>query len=177
MLAITMLVFQGAVCCRKHYVGCLCGAGRPEQGAAEGRYPGAASPSPLQTDRHDLPQGYRVRGRPVLGRLHHEYWLEKVGMNAHAILAARRCRTAPMETVGHSARFSGRSRRLRWSEHYQDRNQSSRPGTGWNIRSKVYISFHGLSPVYSTRSQFWLSSAEFTRHSSSNHRILASPKA
>jgi hypothetical protein len=34
--------------------------------------------------------GYRVRRKPVLGGLDHEYWLENVGMNAHAILAGHR---------------------------------------------------------------------------------------
>jgi len=33
---------------------------------------------PLQKQRHQIPQGYRVRARPILGGLHHEYRLEKI---------------------------------------------------------------------------------------------------
>jgi len=35
-------------------------------------------PVPLQKQRHQIPEGYRVRARPILGGLHHEYLLEKI---------------------------------------------------------------------------------------------------
>jgi len=39
--------------------------------------PGDGLPVPLQTQRHQISEGYRVRARPILGGLHHEYRLEK----------------------------------------------------------------------------------------------------
>jgi putative transposase len=51
--------------------------GRPHKGLGPG------IPQPLVTipapspDRHVIPTGLRVRARPVLGGLHHEYSLEK----------------------------------------------------------------------------------------------------
>jgi Integrase core domain len=35
-------------------------------------------PVPLQKQRHQIPQGYRVSAKPILGGLHHEYRLEKI---------------------------------------------------------------------------------------------------
>jgi putative transposase len=35
-------------------------------------------PVPLQEQRHQIPEGYRVRARPILGGLHHEYLLDKI---------------------------------------------------------------------------------------------------
>jgi hypothetical protein len=32
---------------------------------------------PLQAHRHQIPQNQWVVAQPVLGGLHHEYWLEK----------------------------------------------------------------------------------------------------
>jgi putative transposase len=40
--------------------------------------PGDGLPVPLQKQRHQIPEGYRVRARPILGGLHHEYRLEKI---------------------------------------------------------------------------------------------------
>jgi putative transposase len=41
--------------------------------------PAPLHPSPPQSEhRHQLPPGHRLRCKPVLGGLHHEYWLEKV---------------------------------------------------------------------------------------------------
>jgi putative transposase len=35
-------------------------------------------PVPLEEQRHRIPTGYQVRATPILGGLHHEYWLEKI---------------------------------------------------------------------------------------------------
>jgi putative transposase len=35
-------------------------------------------PVPLQKERHQIPTGYQVRAKPILGGLHHEYRLEKM---------------------------------------------------------------------------------------------------
>jgi transposase InsO family protein len=35
-------------------------------------------PVPRQQQRHQIPQGYRVSAKPILGGLHHEYRLEKI---------------------------------------------------------------------------------------------------
>jgi putative transposase len=40
--------------------------------------PGDGLPVPLQKQRHQIPAGYRVRTKPILGGLHHEYRLEKI---------------------------------------------------------------------------------------------------
>jgi putative transposase len=40
--------------------------------------PGDGLPVPLQKQRHQIPAGYRVRAKPILGGLHHEYRLEKI---------------------------------------------------------------------------------------------------
>lgn len=148
----------------------------------------------------------RTGSRILVGKRRHERARNSCGPQG--------CRTSATETVGHSARFSGRSRRLRWrrlaeppasaptrhlrafgpsrregvvqavpqaglrsSEHYPDQDQSSRREDWLEHPEQGVDPIYGLSPVSSTRSQFWLSSAEFTTHSSSNHRILASPRA
>jgi putative transposase len=40
--------------------------------------PANGLPVPLQKQRHQIPAGYRVRAKPVLGGLHHKYRLEKI---------------------------------------------------------------------------------------------------
>jgi putative transposase len=40
--------------------------------------PGDGLPVPLQKQRHQIPAGYRVSAKPILGGLHHEYRLEKI---------------------------------------------------------------------------------------------------
>jgi putative transposase len=41
--------------------------------------PAPLHPSPPRSDhRHHIPRGHRVHCKPVLGGLHHEYWLEKI---------------------------------------------------------------------------------------------------
>jgi hypothetical protein len=35
---------------------------------------------PMSGHRHHLPAGHVLRSKPVLGGLHHEYWLEKVAV-------------------------------------------------------------------------------------------------
>jgi putative transposase len=40
--------------------------------------PGDGLPVPLQEQRHRIPAGYRVRAKPILGGLQHEYQLEKI---------------------------------------------------------------------------------------------------
>jgi len=43
--------------------------------------PGIPEPTqaqlPASVHRHKLPEGYRIKSKPVLGGLHHEYSLEK----------------------------------------------------------------------------------------------------
>jgi putative transposase len=40
--------------------------------------PGDDLPVPRQQQRHQIPKGYRVSAKPILGGLHHEYRLEKI---------------------------------------------------------------------------------------------------
>jgi putative transposase len=40
--------------------------------------PGDGLPAPLQKEHYQIPVGYRVSVRPILGGLHHEYRLEKM---------------------------------------------------------------------------------------------------
>jgi transposase InsO family protein len=40
--------------------------------------PANGLPVPRQKQRHQIPVGYRVSARPILGGLHHEYRLEKM---------------------------------------------------------------------------------------------------
>jgi putative transposase len=40
--------------------------------------PEAGLPVPLQKQRHQIPMGYRVKAKSILGGLHHEYRLEKI---------------------------------------------------------------------------------------------------
>jgi putative transposase len=53
--------------------------GRPHSSLGPGLpAPGGGLPVPLDTQRHQIPTGYRVRAKPILGGLHHEYRLEKI---------------------------------------------------------------------------------------------------
>jgi len=40
--------------------------------------PGHSSPVPIQKQRHQLQEGYRVKSKAILGGLHHGYWLEEI---------------------------------------------------------------------------------------------------
>jgi len=52
--------------------------GRPHMALGPGiPQPLVALPAPLQEQRHRLPAHGRVVARPILGGLHHEYWLEE----------------------------------------------------------------------------------------------------
>jgi transposase InsO family protein len=53
--------------------------GRPHSGLGPGiPDPPEDLPVPLQSQRHELPDGYHVVSKPILGGLHHEYALEQV---------------------------------------------------------------------------------------------------
>lgn len=52
--------------------------GRPHMALGPGIPVPLQAPPPPGAHRHCLPAGQVVRSRPVLGGLHHEYWLEKV---------------------------------------------------------------------------------------------------
>jgi putative transposase len=57
---------------------CHYNAGRPHMALGPGiPQPPTQSPVPRQTHRHQLPKHLQVVARPVLGGLHHEYWLEE----------------------------------------------------------------------------------------------------
>jgi putative transposase len=52
--------------------------GRPHMSLGPGiPQPSASLPVVLQEHRHHLPARDRVGARPILGGVHHEYWLEK----------------------------------------------------------------------------------------------------
>jgi putative transposase len=51
--------------------------GRPHSALGPGIPEPSQAKVPVSGHRHRLPNGYRVASRPVLGRLHHEYGLEK----------------------------------------------------------------------------------------------------
>ncbi len=56
---------------------CHYNAGRPHMALGPGiPQPPTQSPVPRQAHRHQLPKHLHVVARPVLGGLHHEYWLE-----------------------------------------------------------------------------------------------------
>lgn len=56
---------------------CHYNAGRPHMALGPGiPQPPTESPVPRQAHRHQLPKHLHVVARPVLGGLHHEYWLE-----------------------------------------------------------------------------------------------------
>jgi putative transposase len=55
-----------------------CNAGRPHMALGAGiPQPPPRWPVPLQACRHRIPEHLRVVARPILGGLHHEYWLEE----------------------------------------------------------------------------------------------------
>jgi len=51
--------------------------GRPHSALGPGIPEPPQTVAPAGPHRHKLPAGYRVESTPVLGGLHHEYWLEK----------------------------------------------------------------------------------------------------
>ena len=53
--------------------------GRPHSSLGPGiPDPREGLPAPLAANRHEIPKGHRVVVQPILGGLHHEYWLEKI---------------------------------------------------------------------------------------------------
>jgi putative transposase len=52
--------------------------GKPHMSLGPGIPVPLQAPPPQSEHRHRLPAGHVVRSRPVLGGLHHEYWLERV---------------------------------------------------------------------------------------------------
>jgi hypothetical protein len=53
--------------------------GRPHSSLGPGlSEPRPGLPVPLQEQRHQIPTGYQVRAKPILGGLQHEYQLEKI---------------------------------------------------------------------------------------------------
>lgn len=53
--------------------------GRPHSSLGPGLpEPGQDLPVPIRYHRHQLPEGWRVMAKPILGGLHHEYRLEKM---------------------------------------------------------------------------------------------------
>jgi len=61
----------------KTWIGHFNGA-RPHMSLGPGIPAASRPPAPESAHRHRIPGGHAVRSAPVLGGLHHEYWLEKV---------------------------------------------------------------------------------------------------
>ena len=59
---------------------CIChyNRGRPHRSLGPGIPDPILAAIPPAPDRHGLPKDHVVRARPILGGLHHEYWLEKM---------------------------------------------------------------------------------------------------
>src|SRR4051794_22553480 len=55
---------------------------RPHMSLGPGMPSGLLAPVPFNEHRHRIPDDHEVRRVAVLGGLHHEYRLEKVGLNA-----------------------------------------------------------------------------------------------
>jgi len=51
--------------------------GRPHMSLGPGIPEPTQAKLPASVHRHKLPEGYRIKSKPVLGGLHHEYSLEK----------------------------------------------------------------------------------------------------
>jgi transposase InsO family protein len=52
--------------------------GRPHMSLGPGFPVSLPDDAPENSNHHKLRAGHRVRSKPILGGLHHEYWLEKV---------------------------------------------------------------------------------------------------
>jgi hypothetical protein len=70
---------------------CHYNRGRPHSSLGPGIPEPPEATVPAGPHPHKLPAGYRVRATPVLGRLPHEYWLEKeVALTTDGIFAEHR---------------------------------------------------------------------------------------